>query len=363
MPGNSFGQLFKITTFGESHGPAIGVIVDGVPPNLPLTVADIQRDLDRRKPGQSHITTPRNEGDKIEILSGVFEGKTTGASLAMMIFNKDTRPYDYSEIKDKFRPGHADYTFFKKYENRDYRGGGRTSGRETACRVAAGAIAKKILRQYNINIIAYTLSVAGVFAKKKDFSVIEKNIVRAPDLEAAELMIKKIEEAKEQNDSVGGIIEAVVKNCPVGLGDPVFEKLNARLAHAIMSIGAIRGFEIGEGFNSAMLRGSENNDKYFMDGDQPRTRTNHAGGIIGGISNGEEIILRAAVKPTSSIAQDQQTVTKNGEDCTIKTEGRHDPCICPRVIPVVEAMIAITILDCLMIQQSIDQGRNIKLGE
>lgn len=353
MAGNTFGQIFKVTSFGESHGPAIGVVLDGVPPGIPLKEDDIQHDLDRRKPGQSKITTQRKEEDKVEILSGVFEGKTTGTALAMLIRNQDMRPKDYSEIKEKFRPGHADYTFFKKYGIRDYQGGGRSSGRETACRVAAGAIAKKILDQRNIKVIAYTLAVAGIYAKKKDYAVIEKNMVRAPDLDAAALMVAKIEEARLSTDSVGGIIEAVVHGAPPGLGDPVFDKLNARLAHALMSIGTVRGIEFGTGFKAADMLGSEHNDKFFMDGDKVKTMTNHAGGILGGISSGQDIVLRLAVKPPSSIAQSQKTVSMEGKDTTIEVKGRHDPCICPRVVPVVEAMIAITIVDALLLQKTI----------
>lgn len=352
MAGNSFGQLFKITTFGESHGAAIGVTIDGVPPHLDLSESDIQFELDRRRPGQSKITTQRQEKDQVEILSGVFEGKTTGTSLAMLIRNQDHKSKDYSNIKDLFRPGHADFTFLKKYGTRDYRGGGRSSGRETAARVAAGSVAKKILRQHSINIVAYTLAIGDIYAKKIDYTVIEKNIVRTPDLEASEKMIQKINEARLNCDSVGGIIEAVVHGCPAGIGDPVFDKLNAKLAHALMSIGTIRGIEFGTGFKSAQMLGSEHNDEFFMDGQTVRTRTNHAGGILGGISNGENIVLRLAVKPTSSISQIQQTVSTDLKDTAIEVKGRHDPCICPRVVPVVDAMIAITILDSLMIQKA-----------
>jgi len=353
MAGNSFGEIFKVTTFGESHGSAIGVVVDGVPPNLPLSEPDIQFDLDRRRPGQSRITTQRQEGDKVEILSGVFEGKTTGTALAMIIRNEDQRSKDYSNIKDVFRPGHADYTYLTKYGIRDYRGGGRSSGRETACRVAAGAIAKKILHQQNIKIIAYTLAVAGIYAKKIDLSVIEKNLVRAPDLDVAEEMIAKIDSARKNLDSVGGIVEAVIQGCPAGLGDPVFDKLNARLAYAMMSIGTIRGVEFGTGFQAAEMAGSTHNDKFFMDGNKLRTMTNNAGGILGGISNGQDIIFRVAVKPPSSIAQKQETVSTSYEETTIEIKGRHDPCICPRVVPVVEAMAAIVLVDSLMLQKTI----------
>ncbi len=353
MAGNSFGQVFKVTTFGESHGPAIGVIVDGVPPNLPLSESDIQFDLDRRRPGQSKATSQRQESDLVEILSGVFEGKTTGTALAMIIQNKDHRSNDYDDIKDVFRPGHADFTYFMKYGNRDYRGGGRSSARETACRVAAGAIAKKILREKGINIVAYTLAVGDIYAKEKDFTVIESNMVRAPDLTAAKLMIQKIDEARKNCDSVGGIVEAIVHGCPAGLGDPVFDKLNARLSYALMSIGALRGIEFGAGFKATEMLGSQHNDEFFMDGKKIRPRTNHAGGILGGISTGEDIILRVGVKPTSSIAQSQQTVSTELKNTTIEVKGRHDPCICPRIVPVVEAMIALTLIDAVMLQKMI----------
>ena len=353
MAGNTFGQVFKVTTFGESHGPAIGVILDGVPPDLDLSEPDIQFDLDRRRPGQSKITTQRKESDTVEILSGVFEGKTTGTALAMIIHNKDHRTKDYSDIKNVFRPGHADYTYFMKYGHRDYRGGGRSSGRETACRVAAGAIAKKILRRHNINIVAYTLAVGDIYAQTKDFTVIEQNIVRAPDLKVAKQMIKRIEEARKNCDSIGGIVEAIIHGCPAGLGDPVFDKLNARLSYALMSIGTLRGIEFGLGFEATEMSGSEHNDQFFMDGDKVKMRSNNAGGILGGISTGEDIILRVGVKPPSSIAQKQQTVSTDLKDTSIEVKGRHDPCICPRVVPVVEAMIALTLVDSLMLQKTI----------
>jgi len=353
MSGNSYGQLFKITTFGESHGPAIGVVIDGVPPGLPLTEADIQAELDRRRPGQSSITTQRKESDRAEILSGVFEGKTTGTALAMLIRNEDQRSKDYENLKDAFRPGHADYSYWMKYGFRDYRGGGRASGRETACRVAAGAVAKKILLKEGVRIIAYTLAVGGIYAKKIDLSVIEKNMVRAPDMEQAEVMIQKIEEARKNSDSLGGIVEAVVKGCPPGLGDPVFDKLGARLALGLMSIGTIKGIEIGSGFELTKMRASEANDLFTFEKGKVRMKTNHAGGILGGISTGEDVVLRVAVKPPSSIPKLQETVTTSHEKTTIQVKGRHDPCICPRVVPVVEAMIALTLVDCLLIQRTI----------
>lgn len=353
MAGNSFGQLFRVTTFGESHGPAIGVVIDGVPPGIKLSESDIQFDLDRRKPGQSKITTQRQEDDRAEILSGVFEGKTTGTALAILIRNKDHRSKDYSEIKEKFRPGHADFTFQEKYGFRDYRGGGRSSGRETACRVAAGAVAKKILSNQNINIIAYTLAVADIVAKKKDYGFIEKNIVRTCDPDIVDEMVACIDAARKELNSVGGIVEAVVHGCPPGLGDPVFDKLNAKLAYGLMSIGTLRGIEFGLGFQATKMKGDEHNDRFYMDGERVRSTTNHAGGMLGGISTGEDLILRVGVKPVSSLAREQQTVTKDGEETTIETKGRHDPCICPRVVPVVEAMIALVIVDTILIQKSI----------
>ena len=353
MAGNTYGELFRVTTFGESHGPAVGVVIDGVPPLLPLSESDIQIDLDRRRPGQSKITTQRKESDTAEILSGVFEGKTTGTPLAILIRNKDHRSKDYSNIKDVFRPGHADYTFLSKFGIRDYRGGGRASGRETACRVAAGAVAKKLLAQSDIKILAYTLAVADIYAEEIDTTQIEKNPVRCPDKKQAEKMIQAIEQARKKGDSLGGIIETVVKGCPPGLGDPVFGKLSARLAAGIMSIGTIKGVEIGEGFGVTRLKGSEDNDVFYAENKRVRTRTNHAGGILGGISNGEDIVLRAASKPPSSISQKQQTINTDLDPVEIQVKGRHDPCICPRVVPVIEAMVALTLADCLLIQKSI----------
>ncbi len=352
MAGNTFGQLFKITTFGESHGVAIGVVIDGVPPNLPLSESDIQPDLDRRRPGQSKITTQRKESDTVEILSGVFEGKTTGAPLAMLIRNEDQRSKDYANIKDSYRPGHADFTYDLKYGFRDYRGGGRSSGRETACRVAAGAVAKKILAKHGVKILAYTLAVGDIYAKTIDYKVIEKNIVRAPDLAQAEKMIARIEEVRKAGDSIGGIVEAVVKGCPPGLGEPCFDKLNARLGAALFSIATIKGVEFGAGFNAVNLLGSQNNDRFTVKNKKIVTATNNAGGINGGISSGADIVMRMAVKPPSSIAKLQNSVTKNLEDTEIQVKGRHDPCLCPRVVPVAEAMIALTIVDALMIQKS-----------
>ncbi|MBF0485163.1 MAG: chorismate synthase [Candidatus Omnitrophica bacterium] len=353
MAGNSFGQIFKVTTFGESHGVAIGCVIDGVPPLLELSLEDIQKDLDRRKPGQSEVTTARKEGDVVEILSGVFEGKTTGTPIALLIRNADQRSADYSEIKDIFRPGHADFTYTQKYGIRDYRGGGRSSGRETAARVAAGAVAKKILLAQNIQVTAYTLAIGGIYAETIDKSVIEKNIVRAPDLEKAEDMIKLITAAKEAGDSVGGIIEAVVDNCPAGLGDPVFDKLEASLSHALLSIGAVKGIEFGIGFMAATMKGSESNDEIVLDQGTPRTKNNFSGGITGGISTGEPIVFRLAVKPTSSISKKQMAANAEGTLSQIEIKGRHDPCLTPRIVPVVEAMTALVLADALLIQKTL----------
>lgn len=352
MAGNSFGELFKITTFGESHGPAIGVVIDGVPSRLPLIENDIQIDLDRRRPGQSKITTQRQEGDKVEILSGVFEGKTTGAPIALLIRNSDQRSKDYENIKKVFRPGHADFTYLAKFGIRDYRGGGRSSGRETACRVAAGAVAKKILKKYKIDIIVYTLAVGDIYAEKIDYKIIEKNIVRTADLKAAEAMIAKIESVRKNGDSIGGILQCVIKGVPSGLGDPCFDKLNAKLAQALMSIATVKGIEFGSGFEASKMLGSEHNDPFTIVSGKTALKSNHAGGILGGISTGADISIRLALKPPSSISQKQSTINEDMEIVDTQVKGRHDPCLCPRVVPVAEAMIALTLVDRLMIQRS-----------
>lgn len=352
MAGNSFGQLFKVTTFGESHGPAIGVVIDGVPSKIPLSEEDIQKDLDRRRPGQSKITAQRKEGDCAQILSGVFEGQTTGTPLAILIPNTDARSKDYENIKDVFRPGHADFSYMAKYGIRDYRGGGRSSGRETAARVAAGAVAKKILAKHNVHIIVYTLSVGDVYAKDIDYKAIEQNSVRTPDAKAAPLMIAKIEEARKKGDSLGAILECVIKGCPPGLGDPCFDKLNARLSLGLMSIGSVKGIEFGDGFGVSQLTGFVNNDRFILKGKKVGTATNHAGGIMGGISTGEDIIIRMALKPPSSIPQLQKTLNEKHQEVEIQVKGRHDPCLAPRIVPVAEAMIALTLVDALMIQKA-----------
>jgi chorismate synthase len=353
MAGNSFGNYFRVTTFGESHGPAIGAVIDGVRPGLTIDLEFIQKELNRRRPGQSKVTTTRSEADQVEILSGVFEGKTTGMPMCMVIWNRDQQPKAYEKIKDMFRPGHAGYTYLAKYGVSDYRGGGRSSGRETAARVAAGAVAKKLLLDYGIDIYGYTKEAGGIQARTIVREEIENNPLRCPDPTAARLMEDMVLKAKEEGDSVGGIVEVIVKNPPVGLGEPVFDKLEADLSKALMSIGAIKGFEVGNGFEAARLRGSQNNDPMYLDeaNKRVRTRSNNAGGISGGISNGEDIIVRIAVKPPSSIRKEQETVTVAGEAATISVEGRHDPCICPRVVPVAESMVALTILDHLTRQK------------
>ena len=355
MSGNTFGKLFTVTTFGESHGPAIGAVIDGVRPGMPLSKEDIQIELNRRRPGQSSLTTQRKEADEVEILSGMLDGKTTGTPIGLLIRNTDANPKDYEDLKNILRPGHADYAYLRKYGIRDWRGGGRASGRETALRVAAGAVAKKMLDEYGITVTAYTKQIDDIVAKNIDFAAIESNPVRCPDPEAAMLMAERIKIAKEECDSIGGVIEVVVKNCPAGLGDPVFDKLDARLASGVMSIGAIKGVEIGDGFQSAIMKGSEFNDISTLKDGTLKSRTNHSGGISGGISNGNDVVLRAVIRPTCSIAKPQEAVTIDGKPTTMEIKGRHDPCICPRAVVVVEAMVALVMIDCLLIQKSISK--------
>lgn len=350
MPGNSFGRLFKITTFGESHGAGIGVVIDGVPPGIALTESDIQKELDRRRPGQSSIATERSERDRVEILSGLIDGKTTGAPVALYIRNENQRTEDYETLKELYRPGHADYTYEVKYGIRDWRGGGRASGRETAARVAAGAVAKKLLKEGGIEVIGYTLEIGGVRAERIEYDEVEKNPVRSPDPEKVEEMVKRIEEVKAKGDSIGGIVEVVVTGVPPGLGDPVFDKLDALLAYAVMSVGAVKGVEIGRGFQSANMKGTEFNDQFEVRDGRIRTRTNNAGGILGGISTGEDIVLRAAIRPPASIRIRQKTIDRKGQEREIEVYGRHDPCIVPRAVPVIEAMVSIVIFDCLLLQ-------------
>lgn len=352
MSANTFGHSFRATTFGESHGPAIGVVVDGVPPGLELSEADIQKELDRRRPGQSTVATPRRESDKVEILSGIFEGRTMGPPVAMLIRNRNQDPSAYREIKDKLRPGHADFSYLARYGMRDWRGSGRASGRETAGRVAAGAVAKKILAERNISVVAFAREIADICANAVEYEQIEQNMVRTADPRSAEAMIARIEEAKAAGNSVGGIVELHINGVPAGWGNPVFDKLEAVLAHAIMSIGAVKGIAFGVGFDAAHMNGSEYNDEFYMQGARVRTRSNNCGGILGGISTGEQIVARAVVRPTASIAATQSTVTMNGRETTIQTHGRHDPCIVPRVIPVVEAMAALTLVDTMLQQKA-----------
>ena len=341
MAGNSFGVSYRITTFGESHGVAVGVIIDGVPPGLELDDHDIQKEMNRRKPGQSAVTTPRNESDRVAIVSGVFEGLTTGTPLTIILYNKDANPGAYTNIKDFYRPGHADFTYHHKYGIRDYRGSGRASGRETAGRVAAGAVAKKLLEADGIDIKAFTLEAAGIRCETIDTDIIEDNPMRAADPAAAWRMTEKIEKLAEAGDSAGGIVECIISGVPAGLGEPVFDKLDAELAKAVMSLGGVKGIEFGAGFDAASMLGSEHND--WMD--KSGFRTNNAGGVLGGISTGQNIVFRAAVKPTSSIERTQQTVDTDGRETEISTTGRHDPCLTPRMVPVIEAMAAIVIAD------------------
>jgi chorismate synthase len=358
MAGSTIGSFFRITTFGESHGIAVGVVIDGVQPNIFFPVEEIQRELDRRRPGQSTVTTPRKEEDTVHVLSGVYKGKTLGTPICLVIWNKDQNSKAYDEIKDMFRPGHAGYTYLAKYGIHDYRGGGRSSGRETAGRVAAGGFAKSILAKRGIKIYAYTKEIGGIVAKNISLDEIENNSVRCADKIAARKMEQKILRAKKEGDSLGGIIEVVVQNCPAGLGEPVFDKLEADFAKALLSIPAVKGFEIGSGFSSARMKGSEHNDEFYTDAEgHVRTKTNFAGGILGGISNGENILMRIAVKPTSSIAKEQKTVSTKGVKRIIKVEGRHDPCLLPRVVPVVESMIALVLAEHLM-RQNLLQKKN-----
>ncbi|MFC2126492.1 chorismate synthase [Bacteroidota bacterium] len=354
--GNSFGHIFRITTFGESHGPAIGAVIDGCPPGIKIDEDFIQRELDRRKPGQSRISSQRREEDKAEILSGVFEGITTGAPILMLIRNKDQRSKDYSHIADKFRPSHADYTYWVKYGLRDYRGGGRSSARETAARVAAGAIAKLILKTKGIKIQAY-VSQAGEIKINKSYNELnldlaESNIVRCPDPDIAEDMIRHIDHIRKQKDTIGGIVSCVIKGVPAGLGEPVFDRLHADLGKAMLSINAAKGFEFGSGFKGVSKKGSEHNDLFYMTKTKVRTRTNNSGGIQGGISNGEDIYFNVAFKPVATIMMDQESINTKGESIIITGKGRHDPCVVPRAVPIVEAMAGIVIMDHYLLNNS-----------
>ena len=357
---NSFGQNFRITTWGESHGPAVGVVIDGCPARLPISVEEIQADLDRRRPGQSDITTPRKEADKVEILSGVFGGLTTGMPISLVVHSSDQRPGAYDEMKEKYRPSHADYTYQAKYGYRDHRGGGRSSARETIGRVAAGAVARKILlHARSIEVRAYVTQIHDLIAPPVTafpaLEAVEANAVRCPDRDTAVRMIERIKQARSAGDSVGGVIECRVRNVPVGLGEPVFDRLEADLAKAMLSLPATKGFEIGSGFAGTLLKGSQHNDPFVMKGDRIRTATNHSGGVQGGISNGEEIVFRTAFKPTATILQAQKTVDIHGAETELLARGRHDPCVLPRAVVIVEAMAALVLVDHWMRQAAQNQ--------
>ena len=355
--GSTFGHLFRVTTFGESHGGGVGVVIDGCPPRLEISAEEIQVELDRRRPGQSKITTPRQEADRCEILSGVFEGKTLGTPIAILVRNQDARSQDYDEMALKYRPSHADATYDAKYGIRNWQGGGRSSARETIGRVAAGAIAKKILQQLaNVEIVGYVKRIkhleGAIDPNTVTLEQVESNIVRCADAECAEQMIELIEQVGRSGDSVGGVVECVARHVPKGLGEPVFDKLEADLAKAVMSLPASKGFEIGSGFAGTLLTGIEHNDEFFIDEQgETRTVTNRSGGIQGGISNGENIIVRVAFKPTATIRKEQRTVTKTGEETLLAAKGRHDPCVLPRAVPMVEARVAIVLCDHLLRQQ------------
>jgi len=355
MAGNTFGKLFRVTTWGESHGPAVGAVIDGCPPGIIIDINELQKEMDRRRPGQGGASSPRKEPDRIEILSGIFAPtdadlpRTTGTPISLIIHNKDAHSKSYDHLRDIFRPGHGDLTYLAKYGIRDHRGGGRASARETAARVAAGAVAARILAQHNIKVQAYTVALGGVQAEQRDLSAIESNNYYCPDAEAAVKMEQRVQEVRAQGDTVGGIVE-IVATCPAGLGEPVFDKLEAELAHGLMSIGAVKGVEIGAGFAAAGMLGSENNDSIGAFG----FLTNNAGGILAGISNGAQLVMRVAVKPIPSIAREQQTVNLANEPVTIKVGGRHDISAIPRIIPVCEAMVRLTLADHLLRQMAVD---------
>lgn len=357
MSGNTFGQLFRLTTFGESHGGAVGVVVDGCPAGLALDCLDIQRELDRRKPGQSHLTTPRSEPDKIHILSGVFEGRTTGSPIMLLAYNQDMRPEDYQDMRSIYRPSHADFTYQHKYGIRDFRGSGRASARETLARVAAGAIAKKILKDsLNIEILSYVDQVGELRTFIPHAAVtlqsIENNLIRCPDEVMAQKMIAQIEAVSAEGDSIGGVIQCLVRHLPLGLGEPVFDKLPADLAKAMLSINAAKGFEIGEGFGAARMKGSEHNDPMRMQAGKPVFVSNHAGGVLGGISTGEDLYFRVAFKPVATIRKKQETVTYHNENISLEATGRHDPCVLARAVPIVDAMTALVLVDHYLRQQA-----------
>jgi chorismate synthase len=360
--GNTFGQLFRVTTFGESHGGGIGVVIDGCPPKIDISEADIQHELNRRRPGQSKITTQRQEEDRCEILSGIFEGKTLGTPIGILVRNKDARPQDYAEAARKFRPSHADFTYEAKYGIRNWQGGGRASARETIGRVAAAVVARKVLRLFypKIDIVAYVAQIHELATKidrsKVKTADVDANIVRCPDKTTAKKMISLIEKTRAEGDSLGGVIECVVRNTPVGLGEPVFDKLEADLAKAMLSLPATKGFEIGSGFSATRMRGSEHNDPFEMRDGKIRTSTNYSGGIQGGISNGEEIYFRVGFKPTATIAREQKTVSASREQTKLAARGRHDPCVLPRAVPMVEAMAALVLCDHALRQRAISSS-------
>ncbi len=357
--GSSFGQLFRITTWGESHGGGVGVVIDGCPSGVAISEADIQRDLDRRRPGQSKIVSQRNEPDQCEILSGVFEGRTLGTPISILVRNKDARPEAYAEMQKTFRPSHADFTYEAKYGIRNWRGGGRASARETIGRVAAGAVGKRVLAKLTpqLEIVAYVTQIHEIIASIDRGSVkleeVKRSLVRCPDAAASEKMATLIEKVRGEGDSLGGVIECVVRNAPAGLGEPVFDKMEADLAKAMLSLPATKGFEIGSGFAATRMKGSEHNDPFEMREGKVRTTTNHSGGVQGGITNGEEIIFRVAFKPTATISREQKTVTVSGESTTIEAQGRHDPCVLPRAVPMVEAMTALVLCDHALRQRAI----------
>ncbi len=354
MAGNTFGRLFKLTTFGESHGRGVGGILEGVKPGLEIDIDFIQTELDRRRPGQSKITSPRDEKDRVEFLSGVFEGKATGTPIAFAIWNKDQKSGDYDNLKDLYRPSHADYTYDAKYGIRDHRGGGRSSARETIARVVAGAIAKLMLREIGVDITAFVSQVGKIVMHEipEDLSLIESTPVRCPDTDTANQMIDYIDQVRLDNDSVGGVVSCVVKNAPAGLGDPVFDKLHATLGQAMLSINAVKGFEYGMGFQAAQMRGSQHNDEFYSEEGKIKSRTNRSGGVQGGISNGEDIIFRVAFKPVATILKDQKTVDKSGREVVMKAKGRHDPCVVPRAVPIVEGMAAMVIVDSWLMNKT-----------
>ncbi len=352
MSGSTFGKIFKVSTFGESHGLAIGATIDGCPAGLSIDPQLIAKDMQRRRPGQSKITTQRKEADEVEIISGVFEGKSTGTPIHLLIKNKDQRSRDYSHIKDKFRPSHADFTYTAKYGHRDYRGGGRSSARETAARVAAGAIAKMLLNKHDIKIWAYVSQVGHIqldkHYKKLNLELTETNIIRCPDPQIAEKMIQLVSEIRKQGDTIGGCISCIIQNCPAGLGEPVFDKLHAELGKAMLSINAVKAFEYGSGFAASQMKGSEHNDQFHSEENAIRTTTNHSGGIQGGISNGMDIHFKVGFKPVATIVKAQSSVNQLGEKVQVEGKGRHDPCVVPRAVPIVEAMAALVLADHLL---------------